>query len=319
MSRPCCSVVIPTYNRRETVTRCIEHLAHQDCDAGSLQIIVVDDGSTDDTVRALQALSHEFAELIVQTQPNAGPGAARNKGLRLAAADIVLFINDDTLLAPQAISAHLRTHHEHPKSMVLGSFDFVPEFAATPLGRILSETPHLFSYPLFCDGDELAAELAATCNLSVATVAAQAAGFDPRYTFAAEDIDFALRLQADGLILRHASDAQAYHDHHLTIEGLAHTAVLRGLGAARLALKHGVPQKLLTDVRRTVLHEVQTRHELAAAVQALEAELAEPSPGKRFAEGAYVALADIFRLGNLLGHLDEPALVGEAHRHSGRP
>jgi len=313
VSRALCSVVIPTYNRSETVTRCIEHLADQDC-AGGLQVIVVDDGSSDDTVAVLNDRPHAFADFTILTQPNAGPGAARNNGLTRTTAEYVLFINDDALLGPKAVSAHLRAHREHPKSMILGTFDFVPEFAGTPLGRILSETPHLFSYPLFSDGDELSAELGATCNLSVATDAAKRAGFDERYSFAAEDVDFALRLQDDGFVLRHVADARAYHDHLLTVQALGRTAVLRGVGGARLALKRGVRPEMLADVRRTMLREEQTRHKLDAAMETLEADLADSDRHQPLVEETYAALADIFRLGNLLGHIDEPALVEQAWR-----
>ncbi len=314
MSSALCSVVVPTYNRSETVRRCLEHLAGQDCGAASLQVIVVDDGSTDNTVAALNAFPHAFAQLNVSSQANAGPGAARDNGLARATAEYTLMINDDTLLAPEAISAHLEAHRAKPNSMILGTFDFVPEFARTPLGRILSETPHLFPYPLFADGDELSAELAATCNLSVPTDAALRVGFDPRYTFAAEDVDFALGLQDEGFVLRHVAGARAHHDHHLTVEGLGRTAVLRGLGAARLALKRGVRPKMFGYVRRTLLRESQTRDELAGAMATLDSELARATGDGLFEEAAYVALADIFRLGNLLGYLDEPSLVGEAQR-----
>lgn len=311
-----CAVLIPTYNRRNTILSCLEHLAAQDVGAHRLQVIVVDDGSTDDTVSTLEAANYPFGGFTVLTQRNAGPGAARNAGLSHVRAPFTLFINDDTLLSPGAIRAHLDTHHDHPMSMVLGSFVFIEEFLATPLGRLLTEVPVLFSYPLFDDGDELAAMLVATCNLSVPTEPAQRAGFDSRFTFAAEDVDFGVRLEAEGYVLRYCEGAAARHDHHLTIDGLKRTARLRGLGAARLALKCQTHDALLSDVRAAVNDHAELTRLFDEAADELEHLLADLGAAEPIPEPGYAAVSQIFKLGNMLGYLDEPTLVTLASERS---
>jgi glycosyltransferase involved in cell wall biosynthesis len=176
MATPLCTVLLATYNRRETVMKCLDHIEAQDVGAENLQVVVIDDGSSNDTLDALEARVHAFGELVVLGQPNQGPGAPRALGLPTLTGPVTLFVNDDTLLATSAVRAHLNVHTERPRSMVLGTFDFAPEYANEPLMRMLTETPTLFSYPLVSDGDVLRTDLAATCNMSVPNILVNAGG-----------------------------------------------------------------------------------------------------------------------------------------------
>ncbi len=84
------SVIVPTYNRAGRIGSCIDALRRQQC-PWPFEIIIVNDGSTDDTVSVLR----KFPEVRVITQANSGPAAARNRGVREAAGEIVLFTDDD--------------------------------------------------------------------------------------------------------------------------------------------------------------------------------------------------------------------------------
>ncbi len=309
VSPPLCSVLIPTFNRRATLIECLNHLRAQSVGPHRLEVIVVDDGSTDSTAEALASYNHTFGSFVVHRQPNAGPAVARNLGLWSATADIVLFINDDTLLAPEAIEVHLCTHAEHERSMVLGTFDFVPGFGDTVLGTMLSSTPHLFAYPLLRDGDVLGPALAATCNLSVSADAARATGFDERFGFAAEDVDFAIRLEQDGYALRYAAQARAQHDHYLTVEGLQRMAVLRGVGASTLCKKTGQTKDLVAEAQRAMVAERTLRQSFATWGDTLNGYVHNDQPADNV---AYAALAGIFKVGQLLGYLEDPELVSMA-------
>ena len=309
MATPLCTVLLATYNRRETLMKCLDHIEAQDVGAENLQVVVIDDGSTDDTLAALAARDHGFGELVVLGQQNQGPGAARALGLPRVTGPVTLFVNDDTLLATTAIGAHLNVLAEHPRSMVLGRFDFAPEYANEPLMRMLTETPHLFSYPLVSDGDVLRADLAATCNMSVPSAVAKAASFDPRFTFNAEDVDFALRVQEQGYSLRYCASALAWHDHRLTVESVRSSSIVRGVGAARLALKNEIAPAIVNKVLKCLLEETSylKMHDLAAAT--LERELESlPRPDAPISAEAYSALAQLYRIGNLLGCAKEPTM-----------
>jgi glycosyltransferase involved in cell wall biosynthesis len=91
-------VVVPTYNRVDFVVDAVTSLLTQ----GVLvpEVIVVDDGSTDDTARALAG----FGDSIVYVrQDNAGPSAARNTGVRRAGGELVAFLDSDNLCGPQSL------------------------------------------------------------------------------------------------------------------------------------------------------------------------------------------------------------------------
>ncbi len=81
------SVVIPTFNRKRALLR---NLAHQPTD---VEVIVVDDGSTDGTEEVIARVSHP--RLVYIRQPQAGPASARNRGVEVASGDYVVFTDDD--------------------------------------------------------------------------------------------------------------------------------------------------------------------------------------------------------------------------------
>jgi glycosyltransferase involved in cell wall biosynthesis len=89
------SIVIPTYNRSEKLINCLAALDRQGLLPGSFEVLVVNDGSKDDTLERLKSFHPAHYYLQVITQRNSGPSAARNAGVRLASAPIVLFTDDD--------------------------------------------------------------------------------------------------------------------------------------------------------------------------------------------------------------------------------
>lgn len=85
------SIIIPTYNEEKVIGECLESLSRQSfCD---MEIIVIDDGSCDDTLKELQ--NSRYSELQVLTQKHRGAGAARNLGARQAKGDILVFVDAD--------------------------------------------------------------------------------------------------------------------------------------------------------------------------------------------------------------------------------
>ena len=101
------SVVIPTFNRRERIQRCLDSALAQTSPAD--QIIVIDDGSTDGTEEWIRS-HYPNIDLVVQT--NQGVSAARNTGIRHASSDWIAFLDSDDIWMPNKIErqlAHLQT------------------------------------------------------------------------------------------------------------------------------------------------------------------------------------------------------------------
>ncbi|MBI4470320.1 MAG: glycosyltransferase [Acidobacteria bacterium] len=93
------SVVIPTYNRAHLLPQALESVFTQSFK--DYEIIVVDDGSTDGTLDYIRSLN---GDLKVLTQPNRGPGAARNVGISVAKGDYVAFLDSDDLWFPWTLA-----------------------------------------------------------------------------------------------------------------------------------------------------------------------------------------------------------------------
>lgn len=102
MAHPLVSVIIPTYNRARSVGKSVESVLRQTYP--SLELIVVDDGSTDDTVAVLA----EFRDAItVIRQPNGGPSSARNNGVAHAKGGIISFLDSDDTWDPTKLERQI--------------------------------------------------------------------------------------------------------------------------------------------------------------------------------------------------------------------
>ena len=115
------SVIIPVYNTREWLPRCLESVASQSVPEEDYEIIIVNDGSTDGS----EAIASEFAagrpNCRVLSQPNAGLSAARNAGLAAAGGDYIWFVDSDDRIAPESLPKILAACASAPDMVALGS------------------------------------------------------------------------------------------------------------------------------------------------------------------------------------------------------
>jgi glycosyltransferase involved in cell wall biosynthesis len=100
---PLVSVVIPTYNRADVICTTVENIFAQTY--ANFEVIVVDDGSTDQTLERLAVFGDR---LRIVSQANAGPAAARNRGARIAAGEFIAFQDSDDLWAPTKLEIQVR-------------------------------------------------------------------------------------------------------------------------------------------------------------------------------------------------------------------
>src|SRR3954453_18164174 len=110
------SVIIPTYNRASYIATAVESALNQTRIPD--EILVVDDGSTDDTDRVLRQFG---LPIRVIRQANRGRSAARNVGLRAATGDAVLFLDSDDFLMPENIETCARVLETKPEIGVVYS------------------------------------------------------------------------------------------------------------------------------------------------------------------------------------------------------
>ncbi len=110
MLKPTVSVVIASFNSGRTIAEALDSVLAQDY--RPLDIVIVDDGSTDDTLRALQPY---LDSVRVFSQANAGPAAARNTALQHAQGELVAFVDADDVWLPGKLSAQVRLLEARPE------------------------------------------------------------------------------------------------------------------------------------------------------------------------------------------------------------
>ncbi|MFN3650817.1 MAG: glycosyltransferase [Armatimonadota bacterium] len=97
------TVVLPTYNRAESVRRCVLGILACDVEGLEVELRVVDDGSPDNTAEVIEEVRRRYdgpIRLVYDRQPNAGQSSARNRAIRAAETDVLLFIDDDCVPDP---------------------------------------------------------------------------------------------------------------------------------------------------------------------------------------------------------------------------
>lgn len=97
---PIISVIMPVYNAEKSLDTCLQSIVEQS--VGDLEIICVDDGSTDGSYEKLVGWRKKDGRIKVLRQENKGGGTARNLGLAKAAGEYIHFLDSDDSLQPQA-------------------------------------------------------------------------------------------------------------------------------------------------------------------------------------------------------------------------
>src|SRR5689334_1842966 len=113
------TVVIPCHNASKWVARAIQSVLHQDC--LNLQIVVVDDGSSDDS---LDVLSRFGTNIQLLTGPNHGACAARNRGLQVSTSKYILFLDADDYIDPGSLTAWVEAASDASADIVLAPFAY---------------------------------------------------------------------------------------------------------------------------------------------------------------------------------------------------
>jgi glycosyltransferase involved in cell wall biosynthesis len=130
---PLFSIVIPTYNRADFITETINSVLAQDDD--DFEVVVVDDGSTDNTEAAvLQTFGH-LDRVRYDKQVNSERGAARNKGIAKARGRYVVFLDSDDLMRANHLSALREIIEKHPGINFLATkYEFIRDGKASSAG-----------------------------------------------------------------------------------------------------------------------------------------------------------------------------------------
>jgi glycosyltransferase involved in cell wall biosynthesis len=280
---PRVTIVVPTYNRCERLQRVLGALERQTCGTDAFDVVVVSDGSTDGTDEYLRSLRTSLT-VTLECQTNTGPAAARNRGIQLATAPLVLFIDDDVVATPELVAEHLASHERTPDLVVIGPMITPPGFHMQPW--VAWEQAMLYKqYNALAAGVyEATHRQFYTGNASVPRGRlVEAGGFDTRFR-RAEDVELAYRLHELGLRFEFNARAIGHHYAERPFASWLKTAHDYGVAEVVFGLEHRHDPAL-----KRVRFEYTKRHALI-----------------RGASRAYVAAP-------LLAHVFDPLLRVTAH------
>ncbi len=213
---PQISIIIPNYNRADAIPLTFLGLSAQSLDPQQFEVIFVDDGSSDDSLKILKNLHLEFRLKVIQ-QKNAGPASARNKGIQLASGEILLFLDVDMIPDRDLLKTYLEFAENNPWCLMLGrqlaweptyTKDFLKIFQtliASDPGEN-SFTPEFY----FVVSNNLAVPMKVMTELN---------GFDDFFR-ACEDVELGFRAFQKGIPIQYIPSAIAYHNHPKTIDEL---------------------------------------------------------------------------------------------------
>lgn len=241
-SAPLVSVIMPAYNSGTTIDDAITSALAQDHER--IEVIVVDDGSSDDTVA--RASSHGSQVRVLQ-QRNAGPQAARNRALQEARGEYVAFLDSDDLWLPGKLSAQIRLLQRCPDVVAAFTRWHVWEPDADGCHRPPAD---LINTRVTDDIDEqnsgwLYGPLLMSCMMLTTTVTLRTATlskvglFDPALRVG-EDYDLWLRLSREGRIMKLASIGALYRHTETSASRKPHAVNYEHLVVNRAVLRWGV-------------------------------------------------------------------------------
>ncbi len=234
--RPSLSVVVPVRDGGRDFERCLRRL--RDSDLADFELIVVDDGSTDDSA----AVAEQAGAVVVRLERPQGPAAARNRGAREAAAPLIFFLDADVAVHPETLGRALARFADDPGlSALFGSYDDTPQAPG-----LVSQFRNLLHHFVHQQGDfrddiRPAHTFWTGCGVMRREVFLTFGGFDPRLypRPAIEDIELGYRLTRAGHRIVLARDVQATHMKRWSLAEMIRTDIFR----------RGVPWMLL--IRRS--------------------------------------------------------------------
>jgi GT2 family glycosyltransferase len=251
------SIVVLTHNRAHLVGGCLDSLARQVDPGAPLEIVVVDDGSSDGTESVVRERQAVHPRIRYCRRPHGGIAAARNTGIANAGGDVVAIVADDYLLAPDYARTIVSFFRANPLAMIVRF-----KLAAAD-DRFLSRVVHAYheasTHRRLADGDRFAGHAAlwrrrrvvesvtADHGLEAAGAAAfrrevfdRVGLFDESFA-RAEDSDLTARLRVAGIAIHYVPFHLIRHRYDTSLRAVLRTAYRSGRYRWRYYAKHGSP------------------------------------------------------------------------------
>jgi glycosyltransferase involved in cell wall biosynthesis len=241
-------IIIPTYNRSKLLDLTLNSILSQNFEMNRLEVIVVDDGSSDNTEEIIKKYSNQLTiKYLFQHDQGNRVSLARNMGIENSEADILIFTDPGVLLDVNCVREHVNTHLNNSDCASIGfvyGFGYEGDEDLTELEKLLKDKPlgDVFNYlrrhekfqdmrePVYkkCKDDLQSLQapwaLFLTCNVALTRKTLDEVGyFDERYdqNWGVEDLDLGFRLFKSNVpfyLSRRAISIHIPHDHESDVE-----------------------------------------------------------------------------------------------------
>lgn len=244
--KPKATVIVPSYQRPNLLEPALRAVLAQDPSTPPYEVVVVDDCSSGPDIGAVvrRVAGSDERVTFLRHEVNRGLSATRNTGIRQAQGDVIMFVDDDVVVEPGYVAAHLRAHAAAgtERVAVIGNLSFPPEVVAASnyakylqsryLGsrdlRTLKRLRPTDLHPRFLIG--------AVCSMRRDDMLAAGSYNEAMRFYGCEDHVFAQALRRTGVRIRFAPEARALHHDSVAIDW--HRAKLRE------AARNGIPMVL---------------------------------------------------------------------------
>jgi glycosyltransferase involved in cell wall biosynthesis len=266
---PLVSAIIPTYNRANIVCEAVESVLQQTY--ANIEVIVVDDGSTDDTQARLRSYGNKIRVL---TQHNAGPSAARNRGISVSRGELIAFLDSDDIWLSAKLERQVALLQKAGSSVPCCLCNITMRWAQKEVASFETASLHPgMDEGVWINVDEIVATRFVLLNQGIVIrreVLERIGGFDESL-WLLEDAELSLRLSLEGpwafiqepLVIWRESKSSSLHKLALKEDVNLREPLVRILERHLAALKGGSEQRRLRNYVRRELN--RARRQLRAA------------------------------------------------------
>jgi glycosyltransferase involved in cell wall biosynthesis len=263
------SIIIPTYNRADKLTTCIDKIYESILDEKEFEILVIDDGSTDNTEEIINEYKKENLKYF--KQQNKGAGQARNKGIKEAKGRISIFIGDDIFITKEFLNEHLNIHKKNPEPnfACLGLTLWDPTIKINKLMKWSTNEllflgkfgGHQFAYNTLTPNKEASYKHFYTSNISIKTELLKNNPFSKEFsTYGWEDIELAYRLKKNNeLKIIYNPKALAYHSHEIPENSFENRMKSIGKGAVIFNKLHPETNIMPRGIKKILLKIIASK------------------------------------------------------------
>lgn len=246
---PKVAIIFPTFNGWQDTKECLKSVEKLDYPQDKIEIIVVDNGSTDQT---LTGIRKNFPKVKVLAQKtNLGFAKAINLGVKEAKSELILITNNDVVFEKNCLKKLVKTAAADSHATVIGGKVYWKNTHRLSFGGF--RLNHYLGYHQFdlsgANKERQTDWISGVCLLTSKKLFLDLGGFDEKYFFYFEDIDFCLRAKRAGLRLLYQPKALVYHGYGTTIyrQGVEKILYLGYRSRWRCIFKNASPVQILTS------------------------------------------------------------------------